>query len=98
MPIGLGWKPYDNGVALTGDNAYIGFACGFNSRGDVTVPLVATGEPGIHLIDLYPMLYQGHGKPPWGYQFPYLTYPEDFPGLDLGYNLPALRLAIEIVE
>ena len=95
---GVGWTELDNGVAVTYDNAYIGFACGFNSNGDVTIPLVATGAPGVHLIDLYPMIYQGHGKPPWGYQVPILSYAQDAPGLGLGYRLPAFRLAIEIVE
>ena len=94
---GIGWTELDNGVAITYDNANIGFACGFNSNGDVTVFLVATGGPGIHLIDLYPMIYQGHGEPPWGYQQPLLSFKVDAPGLSLGYNLPTYRLAIEIV-
>lgn len=95
---GVGWTELDNGVAITYDNGYIGFACGFNSQGDVTVPLVATGGPGTHLIDLYPMIYQGHGKPPWSYQWPILSFRQDAPGLALGYRLPAMRLAITIVE
>ncbi|MBI3953908.1 MAG: hypothetical protein HY330_05290 [Chloroflexi bacterium] len=95
---GIGWTELDNGVAITYDNSYIGFACGFNSNGDVTVNLVATGGPGIHLIDLYPMIYQGHGKPPWSYQVPLLSFRDDAPGLALGYKLPAIRLAVEIVE
>jgi hypothetical protein len=94
---GIGWTELDNGVAITYDNAYIGFACGFNSNGDATINLVATGGPGIHLIDLYPMIYQGHGEPPWGYQEPLLSFKVDAPGLGLGYNLPTYRLAIEIV-
>ncbi|MBI3941974.1 MAG: hypothetical protein HY326_03100 [Chloroflexi bacterium] len=95
---GIGWTELDNGVAVTYDNAYIGFACGFNSNGDVTIILVATGTPGTHLIDLYPMIYQGHGKPPSGYQVPLLSFKQDAPGLGLGYRLPTFRLAIEIVE
>ncbi|MBI5947528.1 MAG: hypothetical protein HY875_05280 [Chloroflexi bacterium] len=94
---GIGWTELDNGFAMTYDNAYIGFACGFSSNGDATVYLIATGEPGIHLIDLYPMIYQGHGEPPWGYQQAILTYRDDAPGLGLGYRLPAMRLAFEIV-
>ena len=96
---GVGWTELDNGTAMTYDNAYIGFACGFASNGDVTVNLVATGAPGIHLIDLYPMVYQGsHGEAPWGYQEPLLSYRIDTPGLPLGYRLPAFRLAIEVVN
>ena len=95
---GIGWTELDNGVAITYDNAYIGFACGFNSIGDVTVYLVATGEPGVHLVSFYPMIYQGHGEPPWGYQQAILTFAHDAPGLELGYRLPALHMAFEIVE
>ncbi len=95
---GIGWTELDNGVAVTYDNGYLGYACGFNSGGDITLPLVATGGPGTHLIDLYPMIYQGHGKPPWSYQMPQLTFGKDAPGLALGYHLPTFRLAITIVE
>jgi hypothetical protein len=94
---GIGWTELDNGVAITYDNGYIGFACGFNSGGDATINLVATGAPDIHLIDLYPMIYQGHGEPPWGYEEPLLSFKVDAPGLALGYNLPTYRLAIEVV-
>jgi hypothetical protein len=96
---GIGWTELDNGVATTYDNAFIGFACGFNSQGDVTMTFVATGEPGIHLIDIYPMVYQGgKGEIPWGYQWPLLSYKVDAPGLALGYNLPAYRLAVEVTN
>ncbi len=95
---GVGWTELDNAFAVTYDNGYTGYACGFNSNGDIQVTLVATGAPGTHLIDLYPMLYQGHGKPPWAYQMPMLTYARDHPGLALGYRLPAVRAAVEIVE
>jgi hypothetical protein len=94
---GVGWTELDNGTAITYDNAYIGFACGFNSNGDAAINLVATGQPGIHLIDLYPMIYQGHGAPPWGYEEPLLAFKQDAPGLSLGYRLPTVRVAIEIV-
>lgn len=95
---GIGWTELDNGVAVTYDNAYIGYACGFNSQGDVTMRLVATGGPGTHLIDIYPMIYQGKGKPPWSYQNPILSFKQDAPGLALGYRLPAFRLAIKVVS
>ena len=96
---GVGWTELDNGVSVTYDNGYMGFACGFASNGDVTINLVATGAPGIHLIDLYPMIYQGsHGEAPWGYQEPLLSYRVDTPGLSLGYTLPAFRLAIQVVQ
>src|SRR5206468_4113477 len=56
---GVGWTEYDNIYVATYDNAYMGYACGFNSHGDVVINFTATGEPGAHLIDLYPGIYQG---------------------------------------
>ncbi len=98
---GVGWTELDNGVAVTYDNAYIGYACGFNSNGDVTINLVATGGPGTHLIDLYPMIYRSgnrdHATEFWAFNVPFLTALQDHPGLALGYRLPIFRLAIEVV-
>lgn len=95
---GVGWTELDNGFAVTYDNAYAGYACGFNARGNVMLRLTASGGPGIHLIDLYPMIYQGHGEPPWAYQVPQLTALVDAPGLALGYPLPIYRLAILVTQ
>ena len=95
---GVGWTELDNTLAITYDNAVQGYACGFNSNGDVTVNLVGTGRPGIHLIDLYPAIYRGKDRVPWNYQTPFLTYARDFPALPHGYRLPAFRLAIEVIE
>jgi hypothetical protein len=94
---GLGWTELDNGFAVTYDNKFIGYACGFNSNGDVSMPLIATGEPGTHLIDLYPMVYNGQDRKDW-YWAPVLTFSRDFPALGLGYRIPAFRLAINVVE
>ncbi|MBI2912063.1 MAG: hypothetical protein HYY05_07960 [Chloroflexi bacterium] len=95
---GVGWTELDNTYTVVYDNAYVGFACGFNSNGDVTVNLRAAGGPGTHLIDLYPTIYKGQGKPPWLYDMPMLTALQDHPSLSLGYRLPIFRLAIEVVE
>ncbi len=54
---GVGWTQLDNTIAVTYDNRYVGYGCGFNSNGDVVLNLVATGGPGTHLIDIYPLLY-----------------------------------------
>src|SRR5262249_18130486 len=51
---GVGWTEYGNIYVATYDNGYMGYACGFNSQGDVVINFTATGEPGPHLIDLYP--------------------------------------------
>ncbi len=95
---GIGWTELDNGFAVTYDNAYTGYACGFNSQGDVTMTLQASGGPGTHLIDLYPMIFKGHGEGGWNYEMPQLTALQDQPGLALGYKLPIYRLAVEVSE
>jgi hypothetical protein len=97
---GVGWTQLDNTIAVDYDNSYIGYGCGFNSNGDVVLNLVATGVPGTHLIDMYPLLYTqqpSYANTPYG-MVPVLTYARDFPGLALGYQLPAIRLAIEVVK
>jgi hypothetical protein len=95
---GLGWTQLDNTIAVDYDNSYVGYGCGFNSNGDVVMNMVATGGPGTHLIDMYPLLYTqqpSYANTPYG-MVPVLTYARDEPGLALGYQLPAMRLAITI--
>jgi hypothetical protein len=97
---GLGWTQLDNTIAVDYDNSYVGYGCGFNSNGDTVMNLVATGGPGTHLIDMYPLLYTqqpSYANTPYG-MIPVLTYQKDVPGLALGYELPAIRLAITIVK
>jgi hypothetical protein len=97
---GLGWTQLDNTIAVDYDNSYVGYGCGFNSNGDTVMNLVATGGPGTHLIDMYPLLYTqqpSYPNTPYG-MVPVLTYAQDVPGLALGYQLPAIRLAITIVK
>ncbi len=96
---GLGWTQLDNTIAIDYDNSYVGYGCGFNSNGDVLLNLVATGGPGTHLIDGYPLLYTqqpSYANTPYG-MVPFLSYAQDEPGLALGYQLPAFRLAITVV-
>ena len=97
---GIGWTQLDNTVGVDYDNSYMGYGCGFNSNGDVLLNLVATGGVGTHLIDLYPMLYSlspSFANTPYG-MVPMLTYAQDNPGLALGYHLPAMRFAINVVK
>ncbi|MGO9334824.1 MAG: hypothetical protein ACLQCU_12400 [Acidimicrobiales bacterium] len=97
---GVGWTQLDNTVGVDYDNSYIGYGCGFNSNGDVLLHLNATGGPGTHLIDIYPMLYSlspSFADTPYG-MVPVLTYAHDEPALALGYHLPAFRLAITVVK
>ena len=97
---GVGWTQLDNTIAVDYDNSYVGYGCGFNSNGDVVLNLIATGGPGTHLIDMYPLLYTqqpSYPNTPYG-MVPVLTYAKDFPGLALGYQLPAIRLAVTVVK
>ena len=89
---GVGWTEHDNTYAVIYDNAYLGYACGFNSQGDVTFSLRATGAPGTHLIEFIPTIYTGPNEMPLSYRMPQLTYRQDHPGSDL----PAIRFAFEI--
>ena len=90
---GVGWTEYDNIYVATYDNAYMGYACGFNSQGDVVINFMAAGAPGVHLIDLYPGIYQGpQTEPQQLYRTPQLTYADDHPG----NKIPALRFAFDV--
>ena len=92
---GVGWTEYDNLYAATYDNTYMGYVCGFNSAGDVVINFQATGKPGLHIIDLYPGIYQGPPtEPQLLYLKPQLTYAEDHPG----NKIPALRFMFEITS
>jgi hypothetical protein len=91
---GVGWTDVDNIYVATYDNAYMGYACGFNSQGDVIVNFTAAGAPGTHLIDFYPGIYQGPGTDQQLYRLPQLTYAEDHPG----NKIPALRFAFEVTS
>jgi len=56
---GIGWTETENILTVVHDNAYIGYACGFNTQGDVTINLRAAAQPGWHYIDVYPAIYKG---------------------------------------
>ena len=89
---GVGWTETANIYTVVYDNSYIGYACAFNSQGDVEIFLKATGEPGWHFIDLYPAIYKGKETRPQNFKIPQLTFADDHPGEDL----PRFRFAFEI--
>ena len=95
---GVGWTQMDNTLALSYDNAYIGYGCGFNSNGYVVFRLRATGGPGTHVINLRPLMYTpqpSFANTPFGL-VPMLTWDKDFPGLALGYQIPMMTFMINI--
>lgn len=55
---GIGWSQTENIFGISIDNAYIGYACGFSTNGDVQVPIEVSWQPGWHYIDVYPSFYR----------------------------------------
>jgi len=99
---GIGWTETGNTYTLDLDNGYMGYACGFNSQGDVAIMFRAPGRPGRHYVDLYPTIYTGKIGDPGapadiiavsGAYFlqPMLNVP-DHPG----ERLPAFHLAFDV--
>jgi hypothetical protein len=91
---GVGWTETANIYSVVYDNSYIGYVCAFNSQGDVEIPLLATGDPGWHFIDLYPAIYRGEEQRPRNFLIPQLTYAAHHPGEDL----PRYRFAFEVTD
>ena len=89
---GVGWSETANIYTVVYDNGHSGYACGFNSQGDVEIFMQATGEPGWHYIDLYPAIYKGKETRPVNYRLPQLTAEQDHPGEDL----PIFYFAFEV--
>lgn len=92
---GVGWTETANIYTVVYDNSYVGFACGFNSQGDIQIYLPLAGEPGIHYVDFYPAIYRGEDiRGAVNFRLPQLTYADDHPGEDL----PAFRFVVEVTE
>ncbi len=98
---GVGWTETANIYAVLLNNGYLGYGCGFNSQGDVTIYLKAPGQEGVHYLSFYPSVYQGEVTGPGAPATPdanatYLQVPmlhvEDHPGEEL----PAMHLAFEV--
>jgi len=89
---GVGWTETANIYTVVYDNGHTGYACAFNSQGDIEIFMQATGEPGWHFIDLYPAIYKGKETQPVSFRLPQLTYADDHPGEDL----PAFHFAFEV--
>jgi hypothetical protein len=91
---GVGWTETANIYNLVYDNGYLGYACGFNSQGAVTINLPVTGSAGWHYVDLYPGIYKGKDIAGLqNFRIPQLTYADDHPG----EQLPAFRVALEVL-
>jgi hypothetical protein len=89
---GVGWTETANIYNVDVDNSYVGYACGFNSNGDVQIFLDMSGAPGWHYIDIYPGIYKGVETSPNDFRIPQLTFAADHPG----EKLPAFHFAFQI--
>ncbi len=90
--VGGGWTQFDNNVAITYDNAFMGFACSFNTGGNITVYLQAYGGVGPHTIIVYPALYWGPSDGPTPWKHPVLNVN------DLPVRYDPLSFVFEITE
>lgn len=89
---GVGWTETEQIYHVVVDNAFAGYACAFQSAGDLTIFLTMSGAPGWHYIDMYPGIYQGSETRPANYKMPQLTALDDHPG----EKLPIFRWAFLI--
>jgi hypothetical protein len=89
---GVGWTETEQIYHVVYDNAFTGYACAFQSAGDLTIFLTVSGAPGWHFIDMYPGIYQGTEARPANYKMPQLTALDDHPG----EKLPIFRWAFLI--
>lgn len=89
---GVGWTETEQIYHVVVDNAFAGYACAFQSAGDLTIFLTVSGAPGWHYIDMYPGIYQGSETRPANYKMPQLTALTDHPG----ERMPIFRWAFLI--
>jgi hypothetical protein len=89
---GVGWTETEQIYHVVYDNAFAGYACAFQSAGDLTIFFTVSGAPGWHYIDMYPGIYQGTETRPANYKMPQLTALSDHPG----EPLPIFRWAFFI--
>jgi hypothetical protein len=89
---GVGWTETEQIYHMVVDNAFAGYACAFQSAGDITINTIVSGEVGWHFIDLYPGIYRGKEARPANYKIPQLTALDDHPG----ERMPVYRYAFLI--
>jgi hypothetical protein len=64
---GVGWRSWENNAAFTWNNAFTGYACALNEeKGTINVFLTAVGDPGRHMIGLWPAIFRGPASVNYG--------------------------------
>lgn len=93
---GVGWTEYNNTYAVTYDDAFEGYGCGFNTQGDVQMQFRASGRPGMHTINAFPVIYKkpSEKRTVGFYTKPQLTYLDDHPAM----TLPAMGFLFEVTK
>ena len=89
---GVGWSETANIVHVVYDNSYIGYACAFNSQGDVETDHAGDRRARMAFHRSLSGHLQRHRDPAEQFPIPQLTYADDHPGEDL----PAFRYAFEV--
>ncbi|MFB6134619.1 MAG: hypothetical protein ABEJ55_06490 [Halanaeroarchaeum sp.] len=92
---GLGWPIYEMAPYLTYDNAMIGYICSEDDHREhgISRPVVqASGEPGLHFIDVYPSIFEVD-VPDFEIK-PNLSYQDNHPGR----TLPGIHFVFEVTE
>jgi hypothetical protein len=94
---GVGWPVYENAPYFLYDNKPLGYVCGLtddDGGGIVRLELPATGDPGWHFIDVYPMIFEMQQDEPDFELRPHLSYLDNHPVRPM----PAYHMAFEITE
>ena len=94
---GVGWPVYENAPYFVYDNKPLGYVCGLtddDGGGIVRLELPASGQPGWHFIDAYPMIFEMQEDEPDFELYPHLSYLDNHPVRPM----PAYHMAFEITE
>lgn len=94
---GLGWPIYEMAPYFTYDNTMLGYICSEDDHREhgISRPVIqATGEPGLHFIDVYPSIFETV-QTTVNYDIsPNLSYRDNHPGR----QLPGIHFTFEITE
>lgn len=93
---GIGWPAYST-MYFTYDNKMVGYVCGnsdHDEHGVTRTRFEATGEPGLHVIEVYPTIFETKEDEPNVQIKPHLSYHDNHPVRPL----PAMHAIIEITE
>ena len=94
---GLGWPIYEMAPYFTYDNTMMGYICSEDDHREhgISRPIIqATGEPGLHFIDVYPSIFETVQTVANYDISPNLSYRNNHPGR----RLPGIHFTFEVTE